>query len=219
MDTFDGSKPNLISSKTVEQIESQLDLSHDLDNNRVLNGIGSLYSKYIAPNLFPIIVILLLALYLTIKYILKRDREEKEGNNSDENDYESKKMMLKIDIDKILKEKYRRNKEQLEREYEPENRDNMTDISDLISDDYLLTDEGTGNQDQHNNDIHNNDIDNRLQHSMGMQNVEFQSPQMGNNIDDMSNLEMTGMMIPGTMIDQSDNTYNINKASSLIFGN
>src|SRR5277367_3420093 len=97
MDTFDGSRPDLISNKTIKDIEAKLDNSEGEEGNRVINGLGFFYSEYIAPNMFPIIVIFLLILYLTIKYILKKDREEREE------DEEEKKEKKAIITEKILK--------------------------------------------------------------------------------------------------------------------
>lgn len=129
IDTFDGSIPNLVSSKTLKDIETKLNVPDSNDNgNRMINGIGAFYTEYIAPNLFPLIVISLLIIYLTIKYVLKRDREERKEREDEQNDKRelTKQHMLKIDPDDVLNKKA----------------DEIpTNISDMISDDYLLTDE------------------------------------------------------------------------------
>ena len=110
MDTFDGSKPNLISSKTIKELESKLDdLPVFNEGNKILNGLETFYEKYIIANMFPLIVITLLILYLIIKYILKKDRDEKE------------------DIKHVIKTSTKDYKKY--------------DISDMISDEYLLTEE------------------------------------------------------------------------------
>jgi uncharacterized membrane protein len=77
--TFDGSKPNLISKKTIKDIESMLNLPdlYKNDNKLNVNNIGSFYDNYILPNLFPIIVIFILVIYLSIKYVLKNKKEAK----------------------------------------------------------------------------------------------------------------------------------------------
>ena len=67
MDPFDGNIPNLINNKTLKDIEMDLDIPFEEKSNNMINGFGSFYTKYIEPNLFPLIVILLLVLYLTIK--------------------------------------------------------------------------------------------------------------------------------------------------------
>jgi len=135
--TFDGSTPNLISSRTLKDIETKLNVPDTVDNgNRVFNGIGHFYNEYILPNLFALIVVSLLIIYLAIRYILKRDREEKGEEKNEEKDEEdedisekeerqhrTKKHMVKIDPDTIN-----------DKEVQP-------DISDIISDDYLLTDD------------------------------------------------------------------------------
>jgi hypothetical protein len=75
MNTFDGSKPNLIDNKIIKEIEEALNINYD--ENKLFNGVGSFYSNFIQPNLFPIIVISFLVIYLAIKYVIKKDREEK----------------------------------------------------------------------------------------------------------------------------------------------
>jgi hypothetical protein len=141
METFDGSNPNLISSKTIKDIESQLDLADRDDGNKVINGIGSFYNNYLSPNLFPIIVVSLLALYLTIKYILKKDREEREDDDlqSETRRHRTKKLMVKVDSNEILNKKSNININNKMKK--PTTLDPVPDISDLISDDYLLTDD------------------------------------------------------------------------------
>lgn len=131
LDTFDGSKPNLINSKTIKDIETKLNTTNNNNGgNKMINGIGVFYNEYIAPNLFPLIVISLLIIYLTIKYVLKRDREEREEIEETEDEQNNKrerikKHMVKIDPDEIINKP-----------------DEMpANISDMISDEYLLTDE------------------------------------------------------------------------------
>jgi uncharacterized membrane protein len=131
-DTFDGSKPNLISGKTLRDIESTLNIPDNIDDsNKVLNGIGNFYNEYVVPNLFPLIVISLFIIYLTIRYILKRDREERDEKEEDKEKKRDrvKKHIIKVDLDDVTNKK----KETYN--------DNQIDISDIISDDYLLTDD------------------------------------------------------------------------------
>ena len=93
METFHGSKPDLVSKNMIKEIEDKLNVTHNDDNNKVIDGIGHFYSNYIRPNLFPLIVVGLLLLYLTIKYIMKKDREEREADpktKSKKNDKQKK---------------------------------------------------------------------------------------------------------------------------------
>ena len=53
---FEGSMPNLISSKTLEEFESQYKVSKVEKNNKFVLGVGYFYSNYIIPNLFPLII-------------------------------------------------------------------------------------------------------------------------------------------------------------------
>ena len=87
-DTFDGSQPVLVSYDTIRDIEDRLNVPFDGDENRVLDGLGHFYNEYILPNMFPIIVISILFIYLLIKYILKQDREEREEQEKKDRDKE-----------------------------------------------------------------------------------------------------------------------------------
>jgi uncharacterized membrane protein len=87
-DTFDGSQPILVSYDTIRDIEDRLNVPFDGDENRVLDGLGHFYNEYVLPNMFPIIVISILFIYLLIKYILKQDREEREEQEKKDRDKE-----------------------------------------------------------------------------------------------------------------------------------
>jgi hypothetical protein len=140
-DTFDGSKPNLISSKTIKDIESKLDFPENDEGNRVLNGLGSFYTNYIAPNMFPLIVIGLLVVYLILKYVLKKDREEREDEEDEKKTKRVyiKKQMVKVDPDKLLQNIKTNKDKEIEKQEEKANDKENTDISNMISDDYLLS--------------------------------------------------------------------------------
>ena len=207
MDTFDGSKPNLISSKTLEDIESKLDIIGIDEGNRVLNGLGSFYENYILPNMFPLIVIALLILYLTIKYILKKDREEREEEDEEKNikRYRVKKQMVTVDPDEILRN---HDKKIIKKE---------AGISDMISDDYLLTDdESDASADERDeNDDDADKIDDR--EKIQARNSKDQGPVMPNGmLDD----EIMGLSQydTGAMLQNRDTVYNMDKATALVFG-
>jgi large-conductance mechanosensitive channel len=148
MDTFDGSKPNLISSKVIKDIESKLDCPTSDDGNKVINGIGYFYHNYISPNMFPIIIISVLILYLTIKYVLKRDREEKE-------EFSEKKKKKKNKNKKNTAHNVTKTIVDNQLDFGADG-NNDPDISDIISDDYLLTDDNDVIE-NNNTDIENNE--------------------------------------------------------------
>jgi hypothetical protein len=185
MDTFDGSKPNLISSKTIEKFENQYNPIQIDNNNIIISNNESFYKRYIRPNMFAIIVISLFVLYLFIKYTLKKNKEKDfDGDNDDEINFDEDftKLILKDDLKRLSK---------LTNDIDEDININIKDddLSDLISDDYLLTDET--NED-------------RLQHSFGLNNS------MNYNTITNSNLSNT-MSYP-------QNTFDMNRASKLIFG-
>ena len=70
MDFFSGSKPNLISNNTLDEINNLLG-GNQIPNNiqnmneiKLNNDISDFYSNYIAPNLFFIILAILFLLFL-----------------------------------------------------------------------------------------------------------------------------------------------------------
>ena len=145
--TFDGSQPVLVSYDTIRDIESKINVPFDGDENRVLDGLGHFYNEYVLPNMFPLLVISILCIYLIIKYILKQDREEKEREyeeyeknkrsrakskkNQRVNAHHEQEINQKIYQEKIHQEKIH---EQMRRQSEEDQ-----NIADYISDDYLLT--------------------------------------------------------------------------------
>lgn len=76
MEFFSGSAPELVSNKLLKEIDKGL----RVPNNTVIDSkmsIASFYIDYIQPNLFPIIVLSIVGIYLIIKYVLKQDTDEK----------------------------------------------------------------------------------------------------------------------------------------------
>jgi hypothetical protein len=77
MDFFSMTNPELISSKTIKTINQMVYKSSDYVAPTWKSNLGDFYKNYIQPNLFPIIVFFILFIFLLIKYILKRDKDEK----------------------------------------------------------------------------------------------------------------------------------------------
>lgn len=70
-------KPNLVSHKMIKKIGKIL---HNpvKDEPTWRDNLNLFYNEYIRPNLFAIIVFFLVAVFLTIKYLLKQEKEETE---------------------------------------------------------------------------------------------------------------------------------------------
>ena len=115
MDPFIGSEPDLINNRIITAIETPLTISHTNKSN-LFNGMSIFYNNYIEPNMFPLIVLSLSVLYLSIKYVIKRDNDEKTVEKT---------------VEKNQK-KYPYNS------YKKTQHD-MDDLIHQISDDYLLT--------------------------------------------------------------------------------
>jgi len=204
MDTFDGSKPNLISNKTLKDIESNLDIPGITESNKVINGLGTFYENYILPNMFPLIVIFLLILYLTIKYIIKKDREEKDlnGKSDEDSEYEIKKKKIKkenmkMDIEDIL---YNRRQPIIKKE------------ADLISDEYLLTDDNESSDNDSQNDSQIDNSDNVYDQPYNNMDDD------GRQIIDSNDQIMDNNMLHGGGMESRDVTYDLNKATDIVFG-
>jgi len=68
-------KPNLISSKTFKHIDK-------LTNTNTTYNIGSnslwfFYNDYIKPNLFPLLVFVIISVFLTLRYMIKKNKKKK----------------------------------------------------------------------------------------------------------------------------------------------
>jgi hypothetical protein len=74
MDIFSKSKPDLINHKTIRQI-SKIFQTTGKQEPSWKDNMGHFYIDYIRPNLFPLVVIFLVFIFLSIRYFLKRDRE------------------------------------------------------------------------------------------------------------------------------------------------
>jgi len=80
--SFDApSKPNLISTKTLKQLNEKCQIGGTHAPEWGTN-IYDFYVTYIQPNMFPIIVFGLIILFLSIKYILKQERKKVKTNKS-----------------------------------------------------------------------------------------------------------------------------------------
>ena len=208
LDTFDGSKPYLVNSKTIQNIESRLNVPERDPDNRVVNGINSFYREYIEPNLFPLIVIGLLAIYLIIKYIIKKDKElkkkeEEEKNNDEEEDDDAAiQKVLNVTYSQTQKKK-KKKKKRKNVEKKATDKEKVDEVSLTDTDDFLST--------------------------------ESDNSEISENTDDMRKSIMmnTYKSIPGYVIPgpiqggmQTDNVFrnqepsvDINSMTQLIFGN
>lgn len=234
--TFDGSNPILVTANTINNIESRLNIPFETDENKVLHGLGNFYTEYVQPNMFPIIIIAILCLYLFIKYILKQDREDKE--------IKDRKIIAKEKAKKRkAKQIYRSltGKEIVDDEdiYNDANKDTRAvnavggpnipkhakdvlndDIANYISDDYLLTDTDTNSNSNKNNknDNNNNTDDNNNNntdddHDNNDNNIRFNMISSNPMMNDMIALQQGGnIVMPG------EDNKDIDIGSKLVFG-
>lgn len=70
-------KPELVSSKTIKKLTKLIQQPVDKEPTWKEN-LAYFYSDYIRPNLFALIVMVLVAIFLSIKYLLKQEADEEE---------------------------------------------------------------------------------------------------------------------------------------------
>lgn len=134
MDFFSGSKPNLISNNTLDEINNLLggyQIPANLENNsqpKLNDGITDFYSNYISPNLFFIVLAILFLLFLYWKY---------ETKNSENSVTKSK------NKEKKLKDKEKEIKKKIE-EYTDKKREKK--IERILIDDYINSIEADTNE-------------------------------------------------------------------------
>jgi hypothetical protein len=82
MDLNGKSKPNLISSKTLKNIDKIFKSDIKTIQNDWKHNLLLFYYDYIKPNLFPLIVFLLVAIYLILRYLVKNNNPNDNNNNN-----------------------------------------------------------------------------------------------------------------------------------------
>lgn len=70
---FSGSMPNLVSDKVIKKITK---IFKDAESVTVTNHLSNFYDNYIKPNLFALLMFVTLALFLTVKYFVKKYKDE-----------------------------------------------------------------------------------------------------------------------------------------------
>jgi len=83
MDIFSKSKPDLVNHKTIRQI-SKIFQTTGKQEPSWKDNMSHFYVNYIQPNLFPLIVILLVIIFLSIRYLLKQEYERERNEYEDE---------------------------------------------------------------------------------------------------------------------------------------
>jgi uncharacterized membrane protein len=186
IDTFSGTKPNLINHSIIKELESKINV--EFNDNNIVEGWKGFYENYIQPNLLAIIVISLFILYLIIKYVIKKDEDEKkEKNEIDEEIMKSKHQKPpKIDMIKLMARQRELQRKALE-----------SHISDHISDDYLIN-ESDSKDDNKNNDI-DDDVD-----------VDDDHVKIGDN-------DPTAGLLNPMDVRNHDGAYDLDEAAKLIF--
>lgn len=145
MEMFVGNTPDLINASLIKDIEKKL--CTGTEKQKINEICKMVYENYVQCNMFPIIVVVLLCMYLFIKYIIKN-----------QNTATNKKQ-----------QKYQRMYSQMYQQLHPQTYQqtsndtlafngilNDDDLSSYISDEYLLTDTV---DEINNNKINNNAID------------------------------------------------------------
>lgn len=83
MDFFSGSNPNLISNKSLKNMEKLIKVNNPVQEISITDTFGSFYGNFIEPNLFIIGIIVILILFLLYKYYTKEEQNDTFENLSD----------------------------------------------------------------------------------------------------------------------------------------
>ena len=107
MNFYSNTKPELVSSKLLHNMEKIFgNYTNNITDNTWQNNMGHFYTNYVQPNLFPIIVIALMAIYLAIRYILKENKTKRkkkkfvESKNIEK--FEKPEKIQEIDKDELV---------------------------------------------------------------------------------------------------------------------
>lgn len=91
--------PRLVSKKTMRRLTKAFDVPK-MSNSTWIDNLYFFYKEYIRPNLFGLIVLFLMAIFLIVKYLLKQEKDEK-----NERQYNLIKKKIKQLKKKILQQK------------------------------------------------------------------------------------------------------------------
>jgi hypothetical protein len=136
---FSGSVPNLISEKAIRKINKILKNSKQQISTTSENHLIQIYQTYIKPNLFALIVFLIIIVFLLIRYILKVFREEQELLHQDNitEETESSIEPLPKPVKKPPPKSFQKSPQKIQ-EIVPE-LDELEDLEDLTSDNESLS--------------------------------------------------------------------------------
>lgn len=75
---YSNTKPQLVSNKILKQLGKTFKVTN-VEQTQWTDSVGNFYEDYVRPNLFALIVFVLLALFLTMRYVLKADETKKKA--------------------------------------------------------------------------------------------------------------------------------------------
>lgn len=75
---YSNTKPQLVSNKILKQLGKTFKVTN-VEQTQWTDSVGNFYEDYVQPNLFALIVFVLLALFLTMRYVLKADETKKKA--------------------------------------------------------------------------------------------------------------------------------------------
>ena len=81
MDFFSGTQPAIVSEKTINKISKPIDPIKQITIVSWSDNLSGFYENYIKPNMFPLVIFILVGIVLFIKYIMKYDKDEKKKEN------------------------------------------------------------------------------------------------------------------------------------------
>ena len=84
MEFFSGSTPNLVSKKSIKNMENLVHVDNPIKEVSITDSFSSFYNYFIEPNIFIISLVIIFILFLVYKYYTKEDKPKNNTNNLDE---------------------------------------------------------------------------------------------------------------------------------------
>jgi hypothetical protein len=75
---YSNTKPQLVSNKILEQLGKKFK-TKNIEQTQWTDSMGNFYEDYISPNLFAIIIFMIMILFLTIRYVLTAEQKKKKA--------------------------------------------------------------------------------------------------------------------------------------------
>lgn len=94
----------LVNSDILDSMDKPLQDVKDAPNIKLTTRLHGIYENYISPNMFPIVVIVIISIYLYIRYIIKKERQKRGDKRDIDSVDEMRKRLIKMKKEKAYRE-------------------------------------------------------------------------------------------------------------------